>query len=277
MGCTRPSRAGKETIVSERCARCGNPNDVFNYCPAGEGGEPCVGVLSKADKPIDEMTRDEVRAELEQQGLLKSTDWFNRRILPVLLEDKRLREALAEKDKQIAAALEKVSYWQQCHSQTAEAMRVSSEANTRLRQENQSLRAEVERLKTEVLQRTFFGPPKPGDQPAARAGGETLREIARSNSDLTDKELSSLAEMAQSFDRLVHEMLYWDAWGIKQEGEIAALKARITELAKLLSDLCDEYVNLHTHAMQYGAREHTLDAAVKARAALHPVQSPIPS
>ena len=24
----------------KRCTRCGSP-DVFNYCPAGEGGEPC--------------------------------------------------------------------------------------------------------------------------------------------------------------------------------------------------------------------------------------------
>jgi hypothetical protein len=29
--------------MSERCTRCGGPNDIFNYCPAGLHGEPCVG------------------------------------------------------------------------------------------------------------------------------------------------------------------------------------------------------------------------------------------
>jgi hypothetical protein len=36
------------------------------------------------------------------------------------------------------------------------------------------------------------------------------------------------------------------------------------KLAEALNDLRAEYVNLHTHALQYGAREHTLDAAVRA-------------
>lgn len=86
--------------MSEHCTRCGNPNDVFQYCPAGEGGEMCVGASGDA-KPISEMSREEVRAELEKAGLLKSTEWFNARILPVLLEDKRLRQALAMKDAEI--------------------------------------------------------------------------------------------------------------------------------------------------------------------------------
>lgn len=80
--------------MSNRCTRCGNPNDIFQYCPCGEGGEPCIGVPSENNKPISQMTREEVRAELEKEGLLKSTEWFNTRILPMLLEDTQLRKTL---------------------------------------------------------------------------------------------------------------------------------------------------------------------------------------
>jgi hypothetical protein len=77
--------------------RAGNP-------PSGlfeEGGEPRIGA-EHAKKPISDMTREEVRDELEKEGLLKSTEWFNARILPMLLEDLRLRKALAAANEQIA-------------------------------------------------------------------------------------------------------------------------------------------------------------------------------
>ena len=57
-------------------------------------------------KPFSEMSREEVRDELDRLGLLKSTEWFNNRIVPMLLEDKRLRETLAAKEAELAEAVQ---------------------------------------------------------------------------------------------------------------------------------------------------------------------------
>lgn len=47
--------------MSERCTRCGNPNNIFNYCPAGEGGEPCVGSPATGNSPSDREAATETR------------------------------------------------------------------------------------------------------------------------------------------------------------------------------------------------------------------------
>ena len=120
----------------------------------------------------------------------------------------------------------------------AVAARVQSENDAAvLRGQLAAANQQIERLESEVLLRTMFGPPKPGDQPAARAGADILREISQSSSDLTDKERADLAKTAEEFDRLVHEMLYWNAWELQKEKEIAAMKARVETLEGTLSQV----------------------------------------
>lgn len=82
------------------CCGCGK-TCYPPYRQDGFGLIVCSDCAGEPEKPISEMTREEVRAELEKNGLLKSTEWFSARILPMLLEDKRLRESLAAKDAEI--------------------------------------------------------------------------------------------------------------------------------------------------------------------------------
>ena len=55
--------------MSDRCSRCGNPNDIFQYCPAGQNGEPCVGAV--VEKATAEILCDDAGDNLAVTDLLK--------------------------------------------------------------------------------------------------------------------------------------------------------------------------------------------------------------
>jgi myosin heavy subunit len=141
-----------------------------------------------------------------------------------------VEQALAEKDKQIAAALEKVSYWQQCHSQTAEAMRVSSEANTRL----QKQLAEAKEV-FDDLQKHYHAANKQIEQ-LRQQNADQANEIEQleSTANMIAKDRDIWMESAELHERHA-KRLQGQLEQFRQENQ--SLKARITELEGLFASV----------------------------------------
>lgn len=108
----------------------------------------------------------------------------------------------AERDKAAAVATEierlrgHVSYWQQCHSQTAEAMRIADEANVRMQKELGQSKAEIHQLRDSLREQI-----QRNDEQAARIA-QLLRQL-RESQEREENALSMLGFAAESM-RLMH-------------------------------------------------------------------------